>query len=174
MCVCVHLERLSIDFVYLDCPVLYRYMPNHEMQTFPVAGVHLVPSGTDCGDDHCSVTLSRLTREHSGGAYKCEISTEGPTFYLLSKTTNITVAGRWCNNRFWFSWTLVTIECLVCRVSWSRNGFLLQPLLSLLHLSITSTSIARALNMTVNCCRKGVSKGIAVKHDLKNLITASL
>lgn len=66
-------------------------MPRKEPQTFPVAGVHLVSD--DCGEDHCSVTLNGLTREHSGGAYKCEISTEGPTFRLLSEVTNITVAG---------------------------------------------------------------------------------
>lgn len=69
-------------------------MPHHQPQTFPVAGVHVVARAADCGEDHCSVTLSGLTREHSGGAYKCEISTEGPTFRLLSKTSNVTVAGR--------------------------------------------------------------------------------
>lgn len=89
---------LKVNFAFLS-----RYMPQQEPQTFPVAGVHLVPDEIDCGEDHCSVTLSRLTREHSGGAYKCEISTEGPTFRLLSKTTNITVAG---NNRFPFGATM--------------------------------------------------------------------
>lgn len=67
---------------------------NSETMSFPVAGVHLASDGTNCGDDHCSVTLSRLTRDHSGGAYRCEISTEAPTFRLDSKTVNITVAGK--------------------------------------------------------------------------------
>lgn len=86
-------KELSLDF-QLDHAFPFRYTPGQEPQTFPVAGVHLVPRDADCGEDHCSVTLNGLTREHSGGAYKCEISTEGPTFRLLSRTSNITVAGR--------------------------------------------------------------------------------
>lgn len=70
-------------------------MPDQVRDTmsFPVAGVHLVPQSTNCGQDHCSVRLRGLTRDHSGGAYRCEISSEAPTFRLASETHNVTIAG---------------------------------------------------------------------------------
>lgn len=73
----------------------YRYKPDPipDTMTFPVAGVHLVPHSTNCGQNHCSVRLKGLTRDHSGGAYRCEISSEAPTFRLASETHNVTVAG---------------------------------------------------------------------------------
>lgn len=70
-------------------------MPRHQPNTmvFPVAGVHLVPHGSNCSHDHCQVKLWKLTRDHSGGAYRCEISSEAPAFRLASETHNVTVAG---------------------------------------------------------------------------------
>lgn len=71
-------------------------MPNQKQDTmsFPVAGVHLVTQGISCGQTRCNVRLQGLTRDHSGGSYRCEISSEAPTFRLASETRNVTVAGK--------------------------------------------------------------------------------
>lgn len=71
-------------------------MPDHNPDTisFPVPGVHLVQKSINCSQDHCSLRLRGLTRDHSGGAYRCEISSEAPTFRLVSKTRNVTIAGK--------------------------------------------------------------------------------
>ncbi|XP_044733742.1 uncharacterized protein LOC123296345 [Chrysoperla carnea] len=45
-----------------------------------------------CSKSHCTIELVNLTRVHSSGAYKCEISSEGPTFRVVFSTTNVTVA----------------------------------------------------------------------------------
>ncbi|XP_044733693.1 uncharacterized protein LOC123296297 [Chrysoperla carnea] len=44
-----------------------------------------------CTTSYCKVVLRNLTRIHSSGAYKCEISTEAPTFKVVFGTTNVTV-----------------------------------------------------------------------------------
>lgn len=59
---------------------------------FPVSGVHLASDGTNCGGSHCRIQLTKLTRHHSDGAYRCEVSSEAPTFRLAAETHNITVA----------------------------------------------------------------------------------
>ncbi|KAI4463831.1 beat protein [Holotrichia oblita] len=87
-------EQLYAVKWYKDDQEFFRYMPGQTPATitFPVAGVHLVTSATDCGHDHCKVRLHGLTRDHSGGAYRCEISSEAPTFRLASETHNVTIA----------------------------------------------------------------------------------
>lgn len=77
----------------------FRFMPHQQphMVSFPVAGVHMVPESTSCGQSRCKVRLTGLTRDHSGGSYRCEVSTEAPTFRLASETHNVTVAGRYSN-----------------------------------------------------------------------------
>ncbi|XP_017785069.1 PREDICTED: uncharacterized protein LOC108568466 [Nicrophorus vespilloides] len=79
---------------YKDDHEFFRFMPHQQphTMTFPVAGVHLVPGSTDCGEDSCKVRLTRLTRDHSTGSYRCEISTEAPSFRLASITHSVTVA----------------------------------------------------------------------------------
>lgn len=71
-------------------------MPHRKPTTmsFAVAGVHLVKRGTHCNESHCSVRLTELTRDHSSGGYRCEISSEAPTFRLASEARNVTVAGK--------------------------------------------------------------------------------
>jgi methyl coenzyme M reductase alpha subunit len=77
-------------------------MPSRQPPTmsFPVPGVHLVPDGTNCSLFHCQVKLRNLTRDHSGGAYRCEVSSEAPTFRLAAKTHNVTVAGWYSSEIF--------------------------------------------------------------------------
>lgn len=71
-------------------------MPHQQphMVSFPVAGIHMVPQLNSCGQTRCKVRLTGLTRDHSGGSYRCEISSEAPTFRLASETRNVTVAGK--------------------------------------------------------------------------------
>ncbi|GJQ73642.1 hypothetical protein Trydic_g10185, partial [Trypoxylus dichotomus] len=71
------------------------YMPYQQphVKTFPVAGVHMLPHETNCGQSRCKVRLTGLTRDHSGGAYRCEVSSDAPAFRLASETHNVTVAG---------------------------------------------------------------------------------
>lgn len=64
------------------------------VKTFPVAGVHMLPEETNCGQNRCKVRLTSLTRDHSGGAYRCEVSSDAPAFRLASETHNVTVAGQ--------------------------------------------------------------------------------
>lgn len=75
-------------------------MPHQQphVMSFPVTGVYLVPHSTDCGRQHCRLQLTGLRREHSGGAYRCEISSEAPTFRLAAETHNITVASEFESN----------------------------------------------------------------------------
>lgn len=70
-------------------------MPHQEphIKTFPVAGVHLVTEATNCRPNRCQVRLTKLGREHSSGAYRCEVSSEAPAFRLAAETHNVTVAG---------------------------------------------------------------------------------
>lgn len=71
-------------------------MPHQQphIMTFPVAGVHLVNESMKCNDNRCQLRLTKLGREHSSGAYRCEVSTEAPAFRLASETHNVTVAGK--------------------------------------------------------------------------------
>ncbi|XP_974094.3 uncharacterized protein LOC662932 [Tribolium castaneum] len=79
---------------YKDDQEFFRYMPSRQPHTmsFPVPGVHLVLDGTNCSLVHCKVRLRDLTRDHSGGAYRCEVSSEAPFFRLAAATHNVTVA----------------------------------------------------------------------------------
>lgn len=72
----------------------YSYTPsrNPPTVTFPVAGVKVVLSKSECGQDHCRVRLTDLKRDFSGGPYKCEISSEAPAFRLASETHTVTIA----------------------------------------------------------------------------------
>ncbi|KAJ8911094.1 hypothetical protein NQ315_000554, partial [Exocentrus adspersus] len=71
-----------------------RYMPRQKPNTmlYPVAGVHLASHGANCSLTRCKVRLQKLTRAHSSGAYRCEISSEAPAFRLASETHNVTIA----------------------------------------------------------------------------------
>ncbi|XP_074037583.1 uncharacterized protein [Leptinotarsa decemlineata] len=79
---------------YKDDHEFFRYMPHRRPNTmlFPVAGIHLEPSGTDCRQNRCKIRLENLSRAYSGGAYRCEISSEAPAFRLASETHNVIVA----------------------------------------------------------------------------------
>ncbi|XP_018568704.1 uncharacterized protein LOC108908984 [Anoplophora glabripennis] len=87
-------EELYAVKWYKDDQEFFRYMPHQKPHTlsFPVAGVHLASQGTNCSQDYCKVRLHRLTRQHSGGVYRCEISSEAPAFRLAAGTHNVTVA----------------------------------------------------------------------------------
>lgn len=66
----------------------------HQKSTFPVEGIHVVIQETNCGKSHCHIRLTNLTRLHSSGAYRCEVSSEAPAFRLAAETHNVTVAGK--------------------------------------------------------------------------------
>ncbi|KAF5294982.1 hypothetical protein FQA39_LY13292 [Lamprigera yunnana] len=87
-------EELYAVKWYKDDHEFFRYMPHQQphIMAFPVSGVHLALQGTDCDEIHCKVQLTKLTRHHSDGAYRCEVSSEAPTFRLAAETHNITVA----------------------------------------------------------------------------------
>ncbi|KAF5297625.1 hypothetical protein FQR65_LT09952 [Abscondita terminalis] len=87
-------EELYAVKWYKDDHEFFRYMPHQQphIMSFPVSGVHLALQGTDCDEIHCKVQLTKLTRHHSDGAYRCEVSSEAPTFRLAAETHNITVA----------------------------------------------------------------------------------
>ncbi|KAI4455984.1 beat protein [Holotrichia oblita] len=76
------------------CLFIDRYMPYQQphVKMFPVAGVHMLSHETSCGQSRCKVRLTGLTRDHSGGAYRCEVSSDAPAFRLASETHNVTVA----------------------------------------------------------------------------------
>lgn len=75
----------------------FRYIPSQRpnVLSFRVPGVYLANKRGDCTSDRCTVQLTRLTTTHSSGAYKCEVSTEGPKFDVVFDTTNVTVAGNY-------------------------------------------------------------------------------
>lgn len=87
-------EELYAVKWYKDDQEFFRYMPHQQphVMSFPVSGVYLVPFSTDCGRQHCKLQLTKLSRHHSSGAYRCEISSEAPTFRLAAETHNIAVA----------------------------------------------------------------------------------
>ncbi|KAJ8948902.1 hypothetical protein NQ318_020488 [Aromia moschata] len=87
-------QRISIYSSSAVIIICERYMPRQKpnVMLFPVAGVHLASHGTNCSHNYCKVRLQKLTRDHSGGAYRCEISSEAPAFRLASETHNVTVA----------------------------------------------------------------------------------
>ncbi|KAK5643965.1 hypothetical protein RI129_007810 [Pyrocoelia pectoralis] len=87
-------EELYAIKWYKDDQEFFRYMPHQQphIMAFPVSGVHLALQNTDCDRIHCKVQLTKLTRHHSDGAYRCEVSSEAPTFRLAAETHNITVA----------------------------------------------------------------------------------
>ncbi|KAF5304562.1 hypothetical protein FQA39_LY09613 [Lamprigera yunnana] len=87
-------EELYAVKWYKDDQEFFRYMPHQQphVMSFPVSGVYLVPFSTDCGRQHCKLQLTKLNRHHSSGAYRCEISSEAPTFRLAAETHNVAVA----------------------------------------------------------------------------------
>ncbi|KAJ8975778.1 hypothetical protein NQ317_015333 [Molorchus minor] len=87
-------EELYAVKWYKDDQEFFRFVPRQtpDILLFPVAGVHLTTRDTNCSYKYCKVKLQKLTREHSGGAYRCEISSEGPAFKLAAETHNVTVA----------------------------------------------------------------------------------
>nr|CAH7769112.1 unnamed protein product [Callosobruchus chinensis] len=88
-------EELYAVKWYKDDQEFFRYAPGHnpDTTTFPVEGVRLASTLTDCGLDHCRVTLHQPSREHGAGAYRCEVSSEAPAFRLASQTRKIVIAG---------------------------------------------------------------------------------
>lgn len=81
-------------------------MPHQQphIKTFPVQGVNLVPEATSCGQSRCHLHLDKLVRNLSGGAYRCEVSTEAPAFRLASETHKVSVAGKEIATTFHFTY----------------------------------------------------------------------
>lgn len=59
---------------------------------FPVDGVHL-SSEPKCSPTFCDLELTKL-EARSAGIYRCEVSTEAPTFSFVNKNATMTVAGK--------------------------------------------------------------------------------
>ncbi|XP_044751233.1 uncharacterized protein LOC123311392 [Coccinella septempunctata] len=79
---------------YKDDHEFFRYSPagQQKLMEFQVMGVHVDLVRTKCSMTFCNLVLSDLSRTFSSGAYRCEVSTEAPTFRLASQTHNITMA----------------------------------------------------------------------------------
>ncbi|CAH1104848.1 unnamed protein product [Psylliodes chrysocephalus] len=79
---------------YKDGNEFFRYMPQEDrkMRYFPVFGVFVDDQKSSCDNSHCKLTLKKLSREESSGSYRCEISSEAPSFRLASDTHNVIVA----------------------------------------------------------------------------------
>ncbi|XP_056636951.1 uncharacterized protein LOC130445382 [Diorhabda sublineata] len=79
---------------YKDDQEFFRYMPAGPQRyiTFPVPGVYSKPSDAECRIGRCKIVLTNLSRIHTTGSYRCEISSEAPAFRLASETHNISVA----------------------------------------------------------------------------------
>ncbi|KAL1131777.1 hypothetical protein AAG570_011390, partial [Ranatra chinensis] len=80
--------RLQSVKWYKDEHEFCRYTPaNHPTSlTFPLPGIALKRPGCDMH----SVWFSDVSWA-TGGSYKCEVSLEGPTFFTVSSSRNITV-----------------------------------------------------------------------------------
>ncbi|XP_024943208.1 hemicentin-1 isoform X2 [Cephus cinctus] len=73
---------------YKDDHEFFRYVPDNtpRIQTFPQQGVYLDRKA----NSENSIRLTQLTLNTSG-QYKCEVSTEGPSFDTTYRTANLTV-----------------------------------------------------------------------------------
>lgn len=58
---------------------------------FPVVGAH-AEEEAQCNARHCAVTMTQVTRS-TAGAYKCEVSTDAPTFKVAFEAANMTIVG---------------------------------------------------------------------------------
>ncbi|XP_060533854.1 uncharacterized protein LOC132706512 isoform X2 [Cylas formicarius] len=87
-------EELYAVKWYKDDNEFFRYSPGYgnKYSLFPIPGVHVDKTKSACDRHRCDLTLTNLTRPESAGAYRCEISSEAPSFRLASQTRNISVA----------------------------------------------------------------------------------
>lgn len=60
---------------------------------FPVHGVHVAEYPLNCNKTTCNLILEQLAARTSG-EYRCEISGDAPEFKLVSRTANMTIAGK--------------------------------------------------------------------------------
>ncbi|KAK9870364.1 hypothetical protein WA026_007932 [Henosepilachna vigintioctopunctata] len=92
-------EELYAVKWYKDDHEFFRYSPaGSKLLQFQVTGINVDLSRTKCAMTACNLVLTELSRTFSSGAYRCEVSTEAPTFRLASQTHNITVAAIPQNN----------------------------------------------------------------------------
>ncbi|XP_017785833.1 PREDICTED: uncharacterized protein LOC108568987 [Nicrophorus vespilloides] len=79
---------------YKDNNEFFRYEPKRTPPyiSFEVAGVHVLKGVDQCNLKNCYVSLHQLSKAHSGGSYRCEVTSEGPSFKSVSETGNIIVA----------------------------------------------------------------------------------
>ncbi|XP_022912653.2 uncharacterized protein [Onthophagus taurus] len=87
-------EQLFAVKWYKDEQEFFRYKPlgSPSEMSFPVAGVHLRGASSNCSRTQCRVVLDHLSRDHSGGTYRCEVSGEAPAFRIASESHNVTAA----------------------------------------------------------------------------------
>lgn len=86
-------EELNSVKWYKDEEEFFRYVPHGGGNlVFPVVGAN-ADEIARCNARHCSVTLTHLNRL-SAGSYKCEVSTDAPTFKVAFDTANMTVVGK--------------------------------------------------------------------------------
>ncbi|XP_026473336.1 uncharacterized protein LOC113377292 [Ctenocephalides felis] len=86
-------DRLYSVKWYKDEEEFFRYAPAQSPSTltFPVTGVRVRRPLDLCDDSQCSVTLQRLDAT-TKGSYRCEVSTEAPTFHIAHKAANMSIA----------------------------------------------------------------------------------
>lgn len=87
-------EELYAVKWYKDELEFFRYIPQQKpnIVLFPVIGVSVREEDTQCGPSRCTLHFAHLEKINSGGAYRCEVSSEAPAFRLASSTLNVTVA----------------------------------------------------------------------------------
>lgn len=85
-------EELNSVKWYKDEEEFFRFIPHGGGNlVFPVIGAH-ADELSQCNTRHCSVTLSQLNRQ-SAGVYKCEVSTDAPTFKVAFDAANMSIVG---------------------------------------------------------------------------------
>lgn len=85
---------LENDFLYdvkwyKDGRQFLRCLPNGEIQEYPVDGVTVIHTAfAHLGS--CPLILTHLTPK-SGGEYRCEVTTEGPSFKLAVESAKLNI-----------------------------------------------------------------------------------
>lgn len=81
-------EKLYSIKWYKDEFEFFRYMPdnNPQIQTFPLAGINL-----DLSQSNMTLVTLHPLNFSSTGSYRCEVSTDGPSFETVVRNGNMTV-----------------------------------------------------------------------------------
>ncbi|KAL1502678.1 hypothetical protein ABEB36_007791 [Hypothenemus hampei] len=88
-------EQLYAVKWYKDDNEFFRYTPSSTsdiITTYDVEGVTVDLYRSKCDHVSCNLWLKNVKKPQTSGAYRCEVSTEAPSFFSASKTHYVTVA----------------------------------------------------------------------------------